>query len=85
MKNSTIVKLGSMDNAVLFVKICNKYKDVNIDYSAVGSRYIVDAKSIMGVLSTSINRKAEVCIYTDDDKIIEKFKRDIKDWIVEGN
>ena len=39
----------------------------------------------MGVLSMSINRKAEVCIYTDDDKIIEKFKRDIKDWVVEGN
>ena len=38
MKNSAIVKLESMDNAVLFVKICNKYKDVNIDYSVIGSR-----------------------------------------------
>lgn len=77
------VKLGTMDNAVLFMKICNKYHNVNIDYSVIGSRYIIDAKSIIGILSTSVEKEAEVIIHTNNGYIIERFLHDIKQWIVE--
>ena len=82
MKNSAIVKLESMDNAVLFVKICNKYKDVNIDYSVIGSRYIVDAKSVMGIMSTTLGREANVTIHTDNSRVIDSFVDHIHKWIV---
>lgn len=77
------VKLGTMDNAVLFMKICNKYHNVNIDYSVIGSRYVVDAKSIIGILSTSVEKEAEVIIHTNSEHIIEKFLHDIEQWIIE--
>lgn len=75
------VKLGNSNNAALFVSVCSSFEPY-IDYKI--GRYTVDAKSIMGVLSTSLDKVATVIINTDDEHIIKSFKKDINLWIVEG-
>lgn len=75
------VKLGNSNNAALFVSVCSSFEPY-IDYKI--GRYTVDAKSIMGVLSTSLDKVATVIINTDDEHIIKSFKKNINLWIVEG-
>ena len=53
----------------------------DIDY--IHGRYIIDAKSIMGIMSTDLTDKATIQIQTDDIKIIEKFKEEITLWLEE--
>lgn len=65
------VKLGNSNNAALFVSVCSSFEPY-IDYKI--GRYTVDAKSIMGVLSTSLDKVATVIINTDDEHIIKSFK-----------
>ena len=74
------VKLGNSNNAALFVSICSSF-DPYIDYKI--DRYIIDAKSIMGILSTSLDKVATVTINTDNKNMIKSFKTNIKLWIVE--
>lgn len=62
------VKLGNSNNAALFVSVCSSFEPY-IDYKI--GRYTVDAKSIMGVLSTSLDKVATVIINTDDEHIIK--------------
>ena len=59
--------LKTVNNASLFVAKCGEYKDVDIDY--VYSRYTIDAKSIMGILSTSLNKECVVNFLSDDEKL----------------
>ena len=54
---------------------------MDIDY--VYSRYTIDAKSIMGILSTSLNKECVVNFLSDDKKLCNQFKEDIRLWIVE--
>lgn len=81
MINTFKIKLGNMENAQKFVNICNQFEDIDIDY--IIGRYTVDAKSIMGVLSTSLGRIANVRLNKADQKSIDLFCDLINDWIVE--
>lgn len=71
------IKLLNANDAALFVKTCNEFQaDIDIKYG----RYIIDAKSIMGVLSTGLNKEYEIEIYTEDHNEKEKFIEAIKLW-----
>lgn len=74
------VMLGNSNNAALFVSICSEFKS-DIDYKV--GRYIIDAKSIMGVLSTPLDKPATAIINTNDNNVVDSFKESIKLWIVE--
>ena len=75
------VKLNTINDVGLFVAKCGEYKDVDIDY--VYSRYTIDVKSIMGILSTSFDKECVVNFLSDDEKLCNQFKEDIRLWIVE--
>lgn len=61
------VKLPNISDAALFCAKCNEFKE-DIDY--IYGRYIVDGKSLMGILSVSLERVCDVEIYTDNIQII---------------
>ena len=82
MKNQVKVKINTIDNAKEFVKICENF-DEDIYYTV--GRYSINAKSILGILSTTLGKIAEVKIYSTDLKTIELFFDSINTWIVEGN
>lgn len=71
------IKLLNANDAALFVKTCNEFQaDIDIKYG----RYTIDAKSIMGVLSTGLNKEYDIEIYTEDHNEKEKFIEAIKLW-----
>ena len=73
------ILLNTLKNANEFVETCEHYKD---DINYLHGRFVIDAKSIMGVLSCDISEVAVVEIITDDANTIKKFKKSIEKWIV---
>ncbi len=70
------VSLKSINAVKDFVNIVNKY-DFDVDLTS--GRYVVDAKSIMGIFSLDLAKPIKVDVYSDD---CEKFCEEIKSIIV---
>ncbi len=70
------ISLKSINDVKDFVNIVNKY-DFDVDLSS--GRYIVDAKSIMGIFSLDLSKPIRVEIQADD---CGKFCDEIKRFIV---
>ncbi|NMB95092.1 MAG: HPr family phosphocarrier protein [Clostridiaceae bacterium] len=75
MKSFNIM-LRSITDVKDFVNIVNKY-DFDVDLSS--GRYIVDAKSIMGIFSLDLSKPIKLEAYTDD---CENFCKEIEKFIV---
>lgn len=66
------VKLGSMNEVKEFVKMaCKCDFDIDIFYN----RVIIDAKSILGVLSMDLNKILTVRCYGECDKFFEEISK----------
>ncbi len=70
------ISLKSITDVKDFVNIVNKY-DFDIDLTS--GRYVVDAKSIMGIFSLDLSKPIKVDVHVDD---CEKFYSEIKNFIV---
>ena len=62
MKTFDII-LNSIIDVKNFVNIVNKY---DFDIDLISERYVVDAKSIMGIFSLDLTKKITVEAHTDD-------------------
>lgn len=62
-----------------FVNIINKYP---FDLDLRSGRYLVDAKSILGIFSLDLSKPVELEILSDDNQEIEKFLEEIKPYLV---
>ena len=65
------IKLNTLNDANSLVKSIDKY---NYDIDAVCGRYVIDAKSIMGIFSLDLSKPIELNIHADEDvdAIVEK-------------
>ena len=71
------IMLKSINDVKDFVNIVNKY-DFDVDLTS--GRYIVDAKSIMGIFSLDLMNKILLTAHTDD---VEDLKKALAAYIVE--
>ena len=71
------IKLGTINDVKKFVDSVNKY---TFDVDLSSGRYIVDAKSIMGIFSLDLTKPIKVEIHTDS---ADEFIADMKDFTVE--
>ena len=76
MKNC-VIKLQSIQDVREFVDTVTKF-DMEIDLSS--GRYVVDAKSIMGIFSLDLMSPIKMTIHSDD---CENVIMDLKKFIVE--
>ena len=69
MKTVTI-NLSSIDKVKAFVNDITKFDS---DFDLVSGRYVIDAKSIMGIFSLDLSKPIDLNIHSDDevDKIME--------------
>ena len=74
MKELT-VKLNEIDKVKAFVNTVNKYP---FDVEIRSGRYIIDAKSIMGVFSIDLSKPVRLCINADDENAIKKLEKELK-------
>ena len=73
MKTVTI-SLGSIDKVKSFVNDITKFDS---DFDLVSGRYVIDAKSIMGIFSLDLSKPIDLNIHNDDDidEIMEILKK----------
>lgn len=76
MKTFNIL-LKSINDVKDFVNIVNKY-DFDVDLTS--GRYVVDAKSIMGIFSLDLSKPIKVEVHSDN---ADEFINEIKSIIVE--
>lgn len=69
--------LSSINDVKDFVNIVSKY-DFDVDLTS--GRYVVDAKSIMGIFSLDLSKPIKVEVHSDD---CDAFINDLKKFIVE--
>ena len=70
------ISLKSINDVKDFVNSVNKY-DFDVDLTS--GRYVVDAKSIMGIFSLDLSKPIKVEVHNDD---CSKFCDEIKNFIV---
>ncbi|MCF2680750.1 HPr family phosphocarrier protein [Faecalicatena contorta] len=76
---TVLISLNSIDKVKSFVNEITKF---DYDFDLVSGRYVIDAKSIMGIFSLDLSKPIELNIHASDsnlDEILEK----LKDYVVE--
>ena len=63
MKTVTI-NLNSIDKVKAFVNDITKFDS---DFDLVSGRYVIDAKSIMGIFSLDLSKPIDLNIHSEDD------------------
>lgn len=67
------IMLNSINDVKEFVNLVNQY-DFDVDLSS--GRYVVDAKSIMGIFSLDLSKPIKVEIYDDNcDEFLQAIKK----------
>ena len=78
MKKVTIC-LNSIDKVKAFVNEVTKF---DTDFDLVSGRYVIDAKSIMGIFSLDLSKPIDLNIHSEDN--IEAILEAIKPFITEA-
>ena len=58
--------LNSIDKVKAFVNDITKF---DTDFDLVSGRYVIDAKSIMGIFSLDLSKPIDLCIHADENSI----------------
>ena len=77
MKKNYTIMIKTILDAKNFVNIVNMC-DFDVDLES--GRYLVDAKSIMGIFSLDLSKPIKMHVYTEN---VAEFEKQIKDFIVE--
>lgn len=68
------ISLNSIDKVKSFVNSISKF---DFDFDLISGRYVIDAKSIMGIFSLDLSKPIELNIHVDNsdiDSILEILK-----------
>ena len=66
---TVMISLNSIDKVKSFL---NEIARFDYDFDLISGRYIIDAKSIMGIFSLDLSKPIQLDIHTDDaDAVIE--------------
>ena len=60
------VSLNSIDKVKTFVNDINRFE---YDFDLVSGRYVIDAKSIMGIFSLDLSKPIDLNIHTDGEEL----------------
>ena len=58
------ISLNSIDKVKTFVNLINRF---DYDFDLVSGRYVIDAKSIMGIFSLDLSKPITLNIYAEDE------------------
>ena len=72
------ISLNSIDKVKAFVNEISKF---DCDFDLVSGRYVIDAKSIMGILSLDLSKPIDLNIHTDGSSL-DTVMEVVKSYIV---
>ena len=62
------ISLNSIDKVKSFVNDISKF-DFDFDFDLVSGRYVIDAKSIMGIFSLDLSKPIDLNVHADGDAL----------------
>ena len=71
------ISLNSIDKVKSFVNDITKF-----DYDLVSGRYVIDAKSIMGIFSLDLSKAIDLNIHADNDSDVAEILEVLKPYLV---
>ncbi len=74
------ISLNSIDKVKAFVNDVTKF---DTDFDLVSGRYVIDAKSIMGIFSLDLSKPIDLNIHSEEG--VEQILNAIRPYIVEEN
>lgn len=77
---SVQIKLNSIEKVKNFINLASRQEE---EMDLVSGRYIIDAKSIMGIFSLDLSKTIQLNIHSDNINDVNKFTDSIKEFIVE--
>lgn len=81
-----MTKVYVLINNINSVKdLCNAANSVSFDIDVVSGRYIIDAKSIIGLFSLDLSKPLEVNIHETDEVLIKPFMDRISSFVLKDN
>ena len=67
-KKKVQVSLNSIDKVKSFVKDISRF---SCDFDLISGRYVIDAKSMLGIFSLDLSKPIDLAIHSGDDDIRE--------------
>lgn len=80
MKNEFKISLCTIERVKEF---CNITTRIEPDMEIIAGRYIIDAKSIMGIFSIDLSKNLTLRIRSTDENECKEIKEKLKKFIVE--
>ena len=72
------ISLNSIDKVKNFVNLINRF---DYDFDLVSGRYVIDAKSIMGIFSLDLSKSISLNIHADE-KDIDQIVNELAPYLV---
>ena len=72
------ISLNSIGKVKSFVNTINQFE---FDFDLISGRYVIDAKSIMGIFSLDLSKPIDLSIHTDEN--IDNIMEVLKPYLVE--
>ena len=77
MDKDLLVTINTIEKVNRFVKIANEF-DCDID--VISERYVLNAKSILGILSLNLLEPIKVVVHSSNKEIVEKFNESMEEF-----
>ena len=77
-----LIKLNCIENAKEFCKITSSTPSKDIDIDLKCGRYVIDAKSILGILSVDLMNQMKVVFHGEKNDEI-RFKNEIQKFLID--
>lgn len=74
------IKLDTIDKVKKFISIVDKFEN---DIDIISNRYIVNAKSLMGVFSLDLTKQLKVIIHDASVKDVAKLQEEMEEFKVD--
>ncbi|MGB9679730.1 MAG: HPr family phosphocarrier protein [Thermoanaerobacteraceae bacterium] len=73
------IKLTSIESVKNFVEKMAKYP---FEIDVTSGRYVIDAKSIMGLFSLNLENELVLVPHTNDEESLNKIKKDLEEFLI---
>ena len=73
------ILLSKITDVQEFVNTVNKY---SFDIDLRSGKYLVDAKSIMGIFSLDLSKEIEMSIEVEDETLVKEFEVSIEKFLI---
>ena len=78
--NTVSISLNSIDKVKSFVNDLTKF---DVDFDLVSGRYVIDAKSIMGIFSLDLSKPIDLNIHAETESTVNEILEILTPYLIQ--